>query len=326
MNTARLIADSESDRDSALDAGDDVEMITIHSAVMRYRQENGRTYHAYKDGSYLLPNDQSENERLAFQHYLFLLTFNDQLHIAPIPKRLHRALDAGCGTGDWTIDFADLHPECHVTGVDLSPIQPAYNPPNVSFIVDDLEDTWAFGAPFDFIFSRFMTGSISNWPEFFHKCYDSLRPGGTIELQDSVWRAESDDGTVPPDCHLVRWVDLLRHGMEQFGRPLESALYYKEQLEAAGFVDVVQLDYKWPTNHWPKDRRHKMIGKWNNENIVNGSSGISLALLTRPKEQKGLGWTVEEVEVLLEGVGRDLKDTSIHAYFPLYVVYGTKPE
>jgi len=33
-------------------------MMTACSAVMRYRQENGRTYHAYKDGRYLLPNDQ----------------------------------------------------------------------------------------------------------------------------------------------------------------------------------------------------------------------------------------------------------------------------
>jgi SAM-dependent methyltransferase len=177
MNTARLVADSESDRDSALDVGDDVEVITVSSAVFRYRQENGRTYHAYKDGRYLLPNDQSENERLVFQHYLFLLTFNDQLHIAPLPKRLHRVLDAGCGTGDWTIDFADSHPECHVTGVDLSPIQPVYIPQNVTFIVDDLEeDTWAFGPRFDFIFSRFMTGSISNWPEFFRKSYEYVSP------------------------------------------------------------------------------------------------------------------------------------------------------
>lgn len=40
-------------------------------------------------------------------------------------------------------------------------------PPNVRFIVDDNEDDWEFSMPFDFVFARFMTGSIKDWPRFF---------------------------------------------------------------------------------------------------------------------------------------------------------------
>lgn len=44
---------------------------------------------------------------------------------------------------------------------------------------------------------------------------------------------------------------------------------------------------------------------------------MSLAALTRPQEENGLGWSREEAEVLNAGVRRELKDTSIHAYCPV---------
>jgi len=46
-------------------------------------------------------------------------------------------------------------------------------------------------------------------------------------------------------------------------------------------------------------------------------SALSLAIFTRPKEQNGLGWSVEELEALLAEVRREFKDASIHAYWPM---------
>ncbi|KAJ4315837.1 hypothetical protein N0V84_008171 [Fusarium piperis] len=83
---------------------------------------------AFDDGDSALGD--TENERLGIPgllHHLFLLTFDGRLQAAPLPKKLRRAFDAGCGTGIWAIEFADEHPECEVTGVDLSPIQPTAN-------------------------------------------------------------------------------------------------------------------------------------------------------------------------------------------------------
>jgi len=45
-------------------------------------------------------------------------------------------------------------------------------PPNVHFFIDDLEDEWAFNTNFDFIFTRFMTGSIKDFPRYFKQCYE----------------------------------------------------------------------------------------------------------------------------------------------------------
>jgi hypothetical protein len=56
----------------------------IKSEYMKYPEENGRTYHAYKAGKYMFPNDESEQDRLDLQHHLFLLTFDSKLYLSPI--------------------------------------------------------------------------------------------------------------------------------------------------------------------------------------------------------------------------------------------------
>jgi hypothetical protein len=44
-------------------------------------------------------------------------------------------------------------------------------PPNASFFVDDLEEPWDYSQKFDFVFARFLTGSIRDWPKFFNQSY-----------------------------------------------------------------------------------------------------------------------------------------------------------
>jgi hypothetical protein len=44
-------------------------------------------------------------------------------------------------------------------------------PPNVEFEVDDVESEWPERPPFDFIHSRYMCGSISDWPKFLRQAY-----------------------------------------------------------------------------------------------------------------------------------------------------------
>ncbi|KAK7425180.1 hypothetical protein QQX98_000095 [Neonectria punicea] len=307
-------ADNESvdDGDSALGVDGGSDTTSLRSSILRYREENGRTYHAYKDGVYVFPNDETENERLDIQHHLFTLTFDGKLHAAPLTQPLHRVLDAGTGTGIWAIDCADEHPECGVTGVDLSPIQPSAVPPNVSFFVDDLEDDWDYSTKFDSVFARFLTGF--------------LNPGGKIEIMDIIYPPQSDDGTLSKESALYKWATLLLRTFNTIGSPLDSALRYKEQLEAAGFVDVNVVKRRWPMNRWPKDKKYKQIGVWAHQNTTDALAAITLAVFTRPEGQGGLGWTNEEVQVFLSDVRKDIKDHTIHSYWPIWSVYATKPE
>ncbi|KAH7157982.1 S-adenosyl-L-methionine-dependent methyltransferase [Dactylonectria estremocensis] len=332
LETPPLVADDNVDNetvddgDSALGVDGASDTTSLRSSILRYREENGRTYHAYKDGVYVFPNDEMENERQDIQHHLFTLTFDGKLHAASLTQPLRRALDAGTGTGIWAIDFADEHPECEVTGVDLSPIQPSAVPPNVSFFVDDLEDEWDYSTKFDFVFVRFLTGSIRDWPKFFNQSFEFLNPGGKIEIMDIIYPPQSDDGTLSEESALYRWATLLLRTFNTIGSPLDSALRYKEQLVAAGFVDVNVVKRRWPMNRWPKDPKYKQIGVWAHHNTMDALAAITLAVFTRPEGQGGLGWTNEEVEVFLIDVRKDIRDYTIHSYWPIWSVYATKPE
>ena len=49
---------------------------------------------------------------------------------------------------------AEDYPSAEVTGLDLSPIQPDRVPPNLTFLVDDIEDEWLNGDNFDLVHLR----------------------------------------------------------------------------------------------------------------------------------------------------------------------------
>lgn len=51
--------------------------------------------------------------------------------------------------------------------------------------------------------------------------------------------------------------------------------------------------------------------------MTNALGALTLAIFTRPTAEGGLGWSSEEVEVLLAGVRKDMKNTSIHAYWEM---------
>ncbi|KAF5581685.1 methyltransferase [Fusarium pseudoanthophilum] len=290
--------------ETALQAEDDAASSTasINSSIMAYRTENGRTYHAFRE-----PN---------LQHHLFTLTLGGKLYLSPVgdTKHLSRVLDAGTSTGVWAIDFADAHPETQVQhlisrftsippfwviGIDLSPIQPNFIPTNLQFQVDDLEDECTFTYPFDFIFAHMMTGSIGGFPKFLTQSFNALSPGGWVECQDITFPAQCDDGTLKKDSYIDRWPSFMIEATNNFGRTAESAKFYKQQMIDAGFVNVTEVVYKWPTNRWPADPYYKELG---------------------------LGWSPEEVEVFLAKVRTDMKDRRIHAWWPIHVVYGQKPE
>ncbi|KAF6831314.1 methyltransferase domain-containing protein [Colletotrichum plurivorum] len=325
------VDDVGSDSDSSLGT-DQSSTVSLRSSVMRYREENGRTYHAYKDGAYLMPNDEPENDRLDLQHHLFLLTLGgDRLHLAPFseenpPKRV---LDVGTGTGIWACDVGDRYPGAEVIGVDLSPIQPPFAPSNVQFQIDDVEEVpWTYGRKFDFVYSRMMTGGIADFPKLFRQAFENLEAGGWMEVTD-ITPVTSDDGTLTEETSLWKWADMLLKGTEAVGRSFDGAKLYKRQMEEAGFVNVREVVYKWPQNRWPKDPHYKELGEfalrglsvsvltvdlgmWTLEDISSGLEGLSAAVYTRV-----LGWSKESLDVLLAHVRNDMKNPAIHAYWPM---------
>lgn len=325
-----LEADDWPDADSATGSLDDggSETTSVDTSIMRYRLENGRSYHSFRDGRYVLPNDEREKDRLDLQHHMSLITLDNKLLLAPIDgdgdgdraadgpptgrPPVQRVLDVGTGTGIWAMDFADSHPSAQVIGNDLSAIQPRMVPSNCDFEVDDVEAEWTHRVPFDVVYCRMLVGSLKDWPRFFAQAFAHLRPAGWCETHNIDFPVRCDDGTLTPDHALYKWSANQLDGFNRIGSSIAIGSRYRRMMLDAGFERVSQVVHKWPVNAWPKGRKEKTLGAFEQENFLNGLQAFTLAIHTRV-----LGWSAGECELFMADVRKDIKNRSIHAYFPV---------
>jgi hypothetical protein len=133
-------------------------------------------------------------------------------------------------------------------------------------------------------------------------------------MQDIQFPLGCDDDTMPPHSAMAQWSDYMIKACIALDRRIDEASNHKRRMEAAGFVDVVEVVQKWPQNAWAKDKELKEIGIWTMMNMLQGLHGLTMAPLTR-----GLGWSMEEVEAFLVNVRKDVKDRRVHCYWPMLV-------
>ncbi|KAI9731225.1 MAG: hypothetical protein M1834_005418 [Cirrosporium novae-zelandiae] len=224
---------SEVDNDSAFNGsaiaflrlGSASYQTSISSSVKNYKYENGRRYHAFREGEYVLPNDEEEQDRMDLGHHIYLLLLKGKLYRAPLPPNPQRVLDLGTGTGIWAIDFAEV-------------------PANCVFEVDDYESPWPYSQNFDFIHGRELLGFVGDFDRLFAQAMKNLKPGGYLEMQTAEAQAFSDDGTMEKAVNCLKWVAELRGASEKFGKSMSCVDTWEERMRNAGFVDVTRDVFK----------------------------------------------------------------------------------
>lgn len=203
--------------------------------------------------------------------------------------------------------------------MDLSPIQPEWVPPNVSFEIDDIEQLWLYADnSFDFVHIRQLTGFINDWPKLYAQAFRVLKPGGYFECSDLIGLG-CDDGSVPKDSDMFRWTDLWVEGMTKAGRLVPKS--HKDGLVSTGFESVLHRSQKIPIGTWAREASGKEIGFYMRQQLIEGAESITLAVLTR-----FLGWSKADVDKLLAGVRKELRIARYHGYVCFYTTYGRKPD
>ncbi|KAF9695028.1 hypothetical protein EKO04_007082 [Ascochyta lentis] len=124
---------------------------TVTLEDLEYVHENGRTY---GNDTYFNPcvfnNDLKEQDRLFFQHQIFVHALQGRLTTTRLLPSTRRILDLGTGPGHWAVAMAHTFPRAEIVGIDLTQwdldtTEATMGSADVTWELDDL-DIWGTDA------------------------------------------------------------------------------------------------------------------------------------------------------------------------------------
>ncbi|KAL6866874.1 S-adenosyl-L-methionine-dependent methyltransferase [Trichoderma novae-zelandiae] len=307
---------SEFDAASISDQSDST---SLGSSIYDHSYVNGRRYHRYRHGRYPIPNDEAEQNREDMLHTMMMEATDGKLFYAPIGDYPQKIIDLGTGTGLWAIEMGDRYPSAEVLGLDLSPIQPSWVPPNVKFLIDDVEAEWLNGDNWDFVHLRNMIPVMRAPVALLRQAYDNIRPGGWVEIQDVDGDVHTDDDTVPDDWPLKRFTEFMLEAFAKFGTNAHAAVFGGQYLAEAGFVNIQHNYIKLPYGTWPKDKIMRLVGMYYRtacEEFFPAVGAVHFPML---------GWDKAEMEVFFMQCRQAMRDPKVHAYGKMHFWSGQKP-
>ncbi|KAK7986931.1 hypothetical protein PG996_006459 [Apiospora saccharicola] len=296
------------------DAGSSNASTSISSSVYNHTFENGRRYHSYRHGRYPIPNDDLEQSREDMKHAMMLEMTDGKLFYAPVGDYPQKIIDIGTGT------VGDQFASAEVMGIDLSPIQPVWLPPNVKFLIDDCEDEWLNGDNWDLIHFRTMSAVLKNVPKMCEQAFANLRPGGWVEWQELHAWMQCDDGTMPPNDPAFDFYKLFQQAFRRIGCDTSLAANLDGPLKDAGFVNVQCVVKKIPVGQWARDKKLRLAGWY----LRTAIQEVLPALCGKPLAVLGLNEV--ERELWRAAAVRAISDDSVHRYWNMYFWYAQKPE
>lgn len=136
-------------------------------------------------------------------------------------------------------------------------MQPNNVPPNLRFIIDDVEEDWGYEPnPFDYVHARYLSGCLKDWPRLLKQAYDNLKPGGWAEFQEWDIRYYSQDDTVKLDSALTRLSVEGQKRRDAAGYVSNPGPSIEKWMKDAGFVNVQVIKLPVPMGSWAKDPKY----------------------------------------------------------------------
>ncbi|KAI8722697.1 hypothetical protein NCS52_00414100 [Fusarium sp. LHS14.1] len=310
------------DDDSAIDSESrHSSTASISSSILEYRNIRGRTYQSSKTTEYWAPNDDKHLEGFEVAHTWMTMMLNDKLFLAPIGENP----EVWPPVSIMQVDVADEYPSAEVIGTDISPTQPGWVPPNLSFQIDDAQLDWTFEPEsFDFIHVRYMQGAIDDWPKFYRQMFQFLKPGGWFQHMepDIELRSHNPDVKVDEKHIFQRWAQLFYDAGDKLGRTFKfSDDSIDRWATEAGFTGISHKKFKIPYGDWAKDKKLKELGSFTGFYLDLSLDGFAVYPIGQI-----LGWSFDEVQVLVAQMRAAVRNPKNLTNGDMHLVYGQKPK
>lgn len=267
---------------------------------------------------YALPADEAEVNRLDFQHYMLRFAFQGN-YAAPLTNPAS-ILDVGAGTGRWAMEMAQTFPTANVIGLDVKP--PAIDergdarpdadprPPNYMFVPGNLLEGLPFAdGSFDFVHQRLLFTAIPHdrWPSAVRELVRVTRPGGWVELVDSIGLANGGP-------HVEQLMEWIRQLSARRGVDLMDGSRIGDYLRGTPLLHQKTRRVDLPTGV-SGGRLGKMVAA-DFVSVCSGYGGMVAA--------QGIA-TQQEWDSVLERMQSDLNNPTLHCVTPFFIAYGQRP-
>ncbi|KPM38300.1 hypothetical protein AK830_g8276 [Neonectria ditissima] len=290
-------------------------MASINSSILGYRNINGRKYQSSKTTEYWAPTDEKHIKGLDVSNRFTLMLMEDKLFQAPITEkppenppcrdrhrhlghvRSHRPLSR--------LTSPPTHDQRHGRRIPLR-LRPRLR---------HLSRAAQLGAAQLQLPDRRRAAGL-NLParRLRPRAHAHARPGGWAESTEIDLETRSENPRVAEDSSHIfkKWRDLFWQAGDRIGRTFKIARDGKMErgMRDAGFVDAQHRQWKLPIGGWPQDPKLKQVGLHNVMFIDQSLDGFAVFPIGEI-----LGWTFEEVTVLVSQMRLAIKDPKALPYY-----------
>ncbi|KAI8970868.1 S-adenosyl-L-methionine-dependent methyltransferase [Pilobolus umbonatus] len=275
---------------------------------------DSRRFNNDQDVAYILPNDNSESDRLHFQHWALKYVL-EGLYKSPVTDLLEKGItvvDAGCGPATWTFEMAETYPSSNFTGLDVSFVFPeTIRPANVNFSICNIAKVLPFEKEsIDFYHQRLLMAGLNetDMKKSLKSAYEVLKPGGYIELCEANTETLENQGPV-----YKQYNSLVNSIFKKKGLITDMGDHIESFLEESGFENIHCEKFRLPINH--TNQAGKLM--WGDFKEM-GSSLKPVLTMVNPAYKDN-----DVYDKYINAIGAECAEYK--TYINFFIAYGQKP-
>ena len=165
---------------------------------------------------------------------------------------------------------------------------------------------------------RYLYGAIDDWKKLYRQAFTHVRSGGWVESLEIDIETHSENPKIEKDeSHIFKkCCKLFFERGRKTGRTWEIARDGRQEecMREAGFTDVFSKSWKLPVGGWPQDKKLKQIDLYNGAFIDHSVDAFAIFPIGEI-----LGWSKEEVTVLVSQMRKALREPRALPYFNVCV-------